>query len=59
MASNEAAWLDGAGKPLRVGPAEMPKAAEGEIVIRNHAIAINPVSGKPSRVQTISINDHD
>lgn len=46
ISTNQAAWLDGKGKQLRVGPAEMPKAGEGEIVIRNRAIAINPVSRK-------------
>ena len=46
MASNpnQAAWLDGPGQLLRVGPADMPKAGAGEIVIRNRAVAINPVS---------------
>lgn len=43
---NQAAFLDGVGKPLRVGPAEMPEASEEEIVIRNRAVAINPVSHK-------------
>lgn len=41
---NQAAWLDGIGQPLRVGPANMPAAGEGEIVIRNRAVAVNPVS---------------
>lgn len=51
MASiNQAAWLDAIGQPLRVGSADMPKAREGEIVVRNRAIAINPVSCKPNTV---------
>ena len=45
-ANNQAAWLDGKGQPLRVGPANKPEAGEGEIVIRNRAIAINPISCK-------------
>ena len=43
-ATNEAAYLDGVGHPLRIGPAEMPTPAEDEIIIRNRAVAINPVS---------------
>ena len=46
MASNQAAWLDGKESPLRVGEAEMPKAAPDRVVIRNKAIAINPVDWK-------------
>ncbi|EME84751.1 uncharacterized protein MYCFIDRAFT_42071 [Pseudocercospora fijiensis CIRAD86] len=45
MAQNHAAFLDGTGKPLRVGASPMPKAGAGELVIRNHAIAINPFDG--------------
>lgn len=40
---NQAAWLEEAGTPLKVGPAAMPTAAAGEIVIKNSAVAINPV----------------
>lgn len=43
---NQAAWLDGAAKELRVASAEMPKAGEDEVVIRNHAVAVNPVDWK-------------
>ncbi|TKA68533.1 hypothetical protein B0A49_13457 [Cryomyces minteri] len=46
MAGNQAAWLDGKGEKLRVGPAEMPKPGPDEVVIRNHAIAVNPVDWK-------------
>ncbi|PSN68749.1 GroES-like protein [Corynespora cassiicola Philippines] len=42
--TNQAAWLDDAGKPLRIGPAEFPTAGEGELVIRNKALAVNPFS---------------
>ena len=43
MASNTAAWLDSKGATLRVGPAPMPTAGPGELVIKNHSIAINPL----------------
>ena len=46
MASNQAAWLDGKGSPFRVGEAPMPKAGADNVVIRNKAIAINPVDWK-------------
>jgi NADPH:quinone reductase-like Zn-dependent oxidoreductase len=41
--SNKAAWLREASKPLEVGDAPMPTAGPEELVIRNRAIAINPV----------------
>ncbi|KAL1588501.1 hypothetical protein WHR41_02817 [Cladosporium halotolerans] len=44
--SNQAAWLDGKGQTLRVAEADMPKANADEVVIKNHAIAINPVDWK-------------
>jgi NADPH:quinone reductase-like Zn-dependent oxidoreductase len=40
---NQAAWLTKAGAPLEVGDAPMPKAGAGEIVVKNAAIAINPL----------------
>jgi len=43
---NEAAWLDGKAQKLRVAKADFPKPAADEIVIKNHAIAINPVDWK-------------
>jgi len=43
MASNQAAWLDGAEKALRIESAEVPKPGSDEIVVKNAAIAINPV----------------
>lgn len=42
-AENQAAWLKEANSPLEVGPAPMPTAAAGEIIVKNAAIAINPV----------------
>jgi NADPH:quinone reductase-like Zn-dependent oxidoreductase len=45
--SNKAAWITSAkARPLKVDAAEMPKAGENEVVIKNHAIAINPVDWK-------------
>jgi len=43
MASNRAAWLCKADTPLEVGEAPMPTAGPTEIVVRNAAIAINPL----------------
>ncbi|KAJ5128726.1 Alcohol dehydrogenase superfamily zinc-type [Penicillium atrosanguineum] len=40
---NQAAWLIKAGSPLQVGDAPMPAAGPGELVIRNAAVAINPL----------------
>lgn len=44
--SNQAAWLDGKAQPFRVADAPMPKAKPDHIVIKNHALAINPVDWK-------------
>jgi NADPH:quinone reductase-like Zn-dependent oxidoreductase len=44
MSSNRAASLQSAKQnPLKVVDAELPKAGKEEVVIKNHAIAINPV----------------
>jgi NADPH:quinone reductase-like Zn-dependent oxidoreductase len=43
MASNEAAWLKKANTPLEVGEAPMPTAELGELIIRNAAVAVNPL----------------
>lgn len=43
MSSNQAAWLIKADTPLQVGDAPLPTAGPNEIVIRNHAVAINPL----------------
>jgi NADPH:quinone reductase-like Zn-dependent oxidoreductase len=40
---NRAAWLDAAGSSLRVDSAPMPTPGPGEIVIKNAAVAINPL----------------
>ena len=41
--TNKAAWLDGKGEKLRVGPADVGKPGPGEVLVKNHAIAVNPV----------------
>lgn len=43
MPTNEAAWLVAKHARLRVGPAPYPEPGAGEIVVRNHAVAVNPV----------------
>ncbi|KAJ6177908.1 hypothetical protein N7519_008369 [Penicillium mononematosum] len=40
---NSAAWLIKAGSPLQVGDAPLPTAGPGELVIKNAAVAINPL----------------
>ncbi|CAI7645656.1 unnamed protein product [Penicillium palitans] len=40
---NLAAWLIKAGSPLQVGDAPLPTAGPGELVVKNAAIAINPL----------------
>ena len=42
-ATNHAAFLVEAGKPLEVREASMPVPGPGEIVVRNSAVAINPL----------------
>jgi NADPH:quinone reductase-like Zn-dependent oxidoreductase len=45
--SNQAAWITKPkGNPLEVKEAPMPKAEKGEVVIKNHALAVNPVDCK-------------
>jgi D-arabinose 1-dehydrogenase-like Zn-dependent alcohol dehydrogenase len=41
--TNQAAWLIKAGTPLQVGDAPLPTAGPGELVVKNAAIAINPL----------------
>lgn len=42
--SNQAAWLiEAKANPLVVKEAPMPKAGKGEVVVKNHAVAVNPV----------------
>jgi NADPH:quinone reductase-like Zn-dependent oxidoreductase len=41
--TNQAAWLVKAGSPLDVGAAPKPTPGPAEIVVKNAAIAINPL----------------
>ena len=41
--TNQAAWLIKADTPLQVGDASLPTAGPNELVVRNAAIAINPL----------------
>ncbi|GAM85440.1 hypothetical protein ANO11243_034470 [Dothideomycetidae sp. 11243] len=41
--TNEAAWLIDPGTPLQVDKAPMPTSGQGELVVRNFAVAINPL----------------
>ena len=43
MAQNNAAWCNEKGSPLKVGPAELKKPGPGQVLVKNHAVAINPV----------------
>jgi len=43
MPTNKAAWLRAKGAKLEVGPAPYTPPRANEIVIKNHAVAINPV----------------
>lgn len=40
---NQEAWLVEADTPLQVGNAPLPSAGPGELVVKNAAIAINPL----------------
>lgn len=40
---NQAAWLHKPDTPLEIGAAPIPTAGPGEIVVKNAAIAINPL----------------
>lgn len=42
--SNKAAYItEPKGKPLQVKDAPLPKAGEGQVVVKNYAVAVNPV----------------
>jgi NADPH:quinone reductase-like Zn-dependent oxidoreductase len=43
MPSNRALWLPAKRAKLEIGPAPYTPPRENEIVVRNHAVAINPV----------------
>jgi len=46
MSSNIAAWNTALGAPFEVKPAPLGIPRENEILVKNHAIAINPADGK-------------
>jgi len=43
MASNKIAFLDAPATPLRIADAPMPEPGPNDVVIKNRAIAINPI----------------
>lgn len=43
MSQNQAAWLDAQRLPLRIGEAPVPTPGPDEIVVKNHAVAMNPI----------------
>lgn len=46
MASNKAAWLEAKDVPLAIRDADMPKPAPLQVIVKNHAVAINPLDWK-------------
>jgi NADPH:quinone reductase-like Zn-dependent oxidoreductase len=46
MAFNTAAWNTALGTPFEIKPAPIGTPGENEILVKNHAIAINPANGK-------------
>jgi NADPH:quinone reductase-like Zn-dependent oxidoreductase len=51
--SNQAAWIPEAKGKLEVKDATLPKAGKGEVVIKNHAVAVNPVDCSYLRTRQI------
>ncbi|CAK4033628.1 Zinc-binding alcohol dehydrogenase domain-containing cipB [Lecanosticta acicola] len=46
MTTNQAAWIDGPGKEFRVGESKIPTPGADDVVVKNHAVAVNPVDWK-------------
>jgi len=47
MSSNSAAWItEPKGNPLKVSSAPFPKPGPNDVVVKNHAVAVNPVDWK-------------
>lgn len=44
--SNQAAFIDGKGKPTQIRDAPYPNPGADEITVKNHTLAINPVDWK-------------
>lgn len=43
MATNKSAFFDGVGKPLRIAESPIPQPGANDIVVQNHAFAINTI----------------
>lgn len=41
--TNNAVWLDAIGQKLRIGPADIVRPGKREVMIRVHAVAMNPI----------------
>jgi formyltetrahydrofolate deformylase len=54
MTDNIAAWLPGNGRALEVGAAGAPSAGPGQLVVRNRAVAVNPVDWIVQSVGTMA-----
>lgn len=44
--ANNAAWVPGKGQKITVGPTDIGKPGNGQVLIKNSAVAINPVDWK-------------
>ncbi|KAH8651243.1 chaperonin 10-like protein [Xylariales sp. PMI_506] len=42
MSTNHAAWVDGPSSQVRVGVHSLRDPGPGEVIVRNHAVAVNP-----------------
>ncbi|KAF5004235.1 hypothetical protein FDECE_9264 [Fusarium decemcellulare] len=50
MTTNKAAYLTAVKAPLEISPAPMPEAKEDEVVVKIHAVALNPVDAAQQRL---------
>ncbi|KAF4550983.1 Zinc-binding dehydrogenase-like protein 11 [Elsinoe fawcettii] len=53
MASNRSAFLDGENKPLRIAESAIPTPGPTDIIVRNHAVAINTID--PAQVTGFNV----
>jgi NADPH:quinone reductase-like Zn-dependent oxidoreductase len=44
--TNYAVWIYGKGQKIKVGPADIGKPGKGEVLVKNHAVTINPIDWK-------------
>lgn len=57
MASNAAAWITAAkARPFEVKPAALSALMENQILVKNHALAINPIDGKLQALAIYPLN---